>query len=120
MRKRSTVSVDEKKEIQKEFARMMVARLNKMLKNHDLQDLDSTQGKAYREGICAAIEQLLFETDQYQGIRYIDKKEAIKPYAFGCDYSKITDKVEEQVAAFKGADSTRRQYFLGTINVESV
>ena len=116
MAEQSTVSVDEKKEIQKEFARMMVARLNKMLKNHDLQDLDSTQGKAYREGICAAIEQLLFETGQYQGFRYIDKKEAIKPYAFGCDYSKITNKVEEQVAAFEGADSTRRQYYIGRVS----
>ena len=47
--------------------------------------------------------------------KYIDKKDAIKPYAFGCDYSKLTDTVEEQVAAFEGADDTRRQYFIGRI-----
>jgi hypothetical protein len=41
----------------------------------------------------------------------IDKKEAIKPYAFGCDYSKLNGD-EIPAAAFEGADSTRRQYFI--------
>jgi len=105
MRKRTTVNVAE-----------TVNQLNKNLKNSDFQDLDSTQGKAFRQGICAAIEQILFATGQYQGYRLIDKKEAIKPYAFGCDYSKLTDSVEEQVAAFEGADDTRRQYFIGRVS----
>ena len=104
MRKRTTVNVAE-----------TVNQLNKNLKNSDFQDLDSTEGKAFRQGICAAIEQILFATGQYQGYRLIDKKEAIKPYAFGCDYSKLTDTVEEQVAAFEGADDTRRQYFIGRV-----
>ena len=104
MRKRTTVNVTE-----------TVNQLNKNLKNSDFQDLDSTQGKAFRQGICAAIEQILFATNQYQGFKYIDKKDAIKPYAFGCDYSKLTDTVEEQVAAFEGSDSTRRQYFIGRV-----
>ena len=104
MRKRTTVNVAE-----------TVNQLNKNLKNSDFQDLDSTQGKAFRQGICAAIEQILFATNQYQGFKYIDKKDAIKPYAFGCDYSKLTDTVEEQVAAFEGSDSTRRQYFIGRV-----
>ena len=104
MRKRTTVSVAK-----------TVARLNESLKNSDFQDLDSTEGKAFRQGICAAIEQILFSANRYQGFKYIDKKDAIKPYAFGCDYSKITNKVEEQVAAFEGADSTRRQYYIGRI-----
>ncbi len=104
MKKRSTVSVAK-----------TVARLNESLKNSDFQDLDSTEGKAFRQGICAAIEQILFATNQYQGFKYIDKKDAIKPYAFGCDYSKLTDTVEEQVAAFEGSDPTRRQYFIGRV-----
>ena len=104
MAKRKTVSVAE-----------IVNQLNKNLKNSDFQDLDSTKGKAFRQGICTAIEQILFSANQYQGYRYIDKKDAIKPYAFGCDYSKLTDTVEEQVAAFEGADDTRRQYFIGRI-----
>ena len=104
MKKRSTVSVVK-----------TVARLNESLKNSDFQDLDSTQGKAFRQGICTAIEQILFATGQYQGFRYIDKKDAIKPYAFGCDYSKLTVTDVEQVAAFEGADETRRQYFIGRI-----
>ena len=88
--------------------------------NSDFQDLDRTEGVAFRKGICAAIEQILFSTGNYHGYRFIDKNgEAIKPYAFGCDYSKLTDKVEEQVAAFEGADSTRRQYFLGRIEKKS-
>ena len=104
MKKRSTVSVAK-----------TVARLNESLKNSDFQDLDSTEGKAFRQGICAAIEQILFASGQYQGFRYIDKKEAIKPYAFGCDYSKLdADHIPE--AAFEGADQTRRQYFIGRIN----
>ena len=71
MPKRKTISVAE-----------TVNQLNKNLKNSDFQDLDSTQGKAFRQGICAAIEQILFSTGQYQGFRYIDKNgEAIKPYA---------------------------------------
>ena len=105
MRKRTTVNVAE-----------TVNQLNKNLMNSDFQDLDSTQGKAFRQGICTAIEQILFATGQYQGYRLIDKKEAIKPYAFGCDYSKLTDTVEEQVAAFEGADDTRRQYFIGRVS----
>ena len=109
MAKRKTISVAE-----------TVNQLNKNLMNSDFQDLDSTQGKAFRQGICTAIEQILFATGQYQGYRLIDKKEAIKPYAFGCDYSKLTDTVEEQVAAFEGADDTRRQYFIGRIEAESV
>ena len=104
MPKRKTISVAE-----------TVNQLNKNLKNSDFQDLDSTQGKAFRQGICAAIEQILIATNQYQGFKYIDKKDAIKPYAFGCDYSKLTDTVEEQVAAFEGSDSTRRQYFIGRV-----
>ena len=104
MPKRKTISVAE-----------TVNQLNKNLKNSDFQDLDSTQGKAFRQGICAAIEQILFATNQYQGFKQIDKKDAIKPYAFGCDYSKLTDTVEEQVAAFEGSDSTRRQYFIGRV-----
>ena len=92
-----------------------INQLNKNLMNSDFQDLDSTQGKAFRQGICTAIEQILFSAQQYQGFRYIDKKDAIKPYAFGCDYSKLTDIAEEQVAAFEGADNTRRQYFIGRI-----
>ena len=104
MRKRTTVNVAE-----------TVNQLNKNLKNSDFQDLDSTQGKAFRQGICAAIEQILFATNQYQGFKYIDKKDAIKPYAFGCDYSKLTDTVEAQVAAFEGSDPTRRQYFIGRV-----
>ena len=104
MAKRKTISVAE-----------TVNQLNKNLKNSDFQDLDSTQGKAFRQGICAAIEQILFATNQYQGFKYIDKKDAIKPYAFGCDYSKLTDTVEEQVAAFEGSDPTRRQYFIGRV-----
>ena len=104
MKKRSTVSVAK-----------TVARLSESLKNSDFQDLDSTEGKAFRQGICAAIEQILFATNQYQGFKYIAKKDAIKPYAFGCDYSKLTDTVEEQVAAFEGSDPTRRQYFIGRV-----
>ena len=104
MRKRTTVNIAE-----------TVNQLNKNLKNSDFQDLDSTEGKAFRRGICAAIEQILFATGQYQGYRLIDKKEAIKPYAFGCDYSKLdADHIPE--AAFEGADDTRRQYFIGRIN----
>jgi hypothetical protein len=104
MSKRKTINVAE-----------TVNQLNKNLKNSDFQDLDSTEGKAFRQGICAAIEQILFSTQQYQGYRLIDKKEAIKPYAFGCDYSKLdADHIPE--AAFEGADDTRRQYFIGRIN----
>ena len=104
MRKRTTVNIAE-----------TVNQLNKNLKNSDFQDLDSTEGKAFRRGICTAIEQILFATGQYQGYRLIDKKEAIKPYAFGCDYSKLdADHIPE--AAFEGADQTRRQYFIGRIN----
>ena len=77
---------------------------------------DRTEGRNFRQGICEAIEKILFETENYQGFRYIDKNgEAIKPYAWGCDYSKLTDTVEEQVAAFEGSDDTRRQYFIGRI-----
>ena len=91
-----------------------VNQLNKNLKNSDYQDLDSTEGRAFRQGICAAIEQILFATGQYQGFRLIDKKEAIKPYAFGCDYSKLdADHIPE--AAFEGADDTRRQYFYNKV-----
>ena len=90
----------------------IVERLNSNLLNSDFNDLDRTEGKAFRQGICAAIEQILFATGNYKGYRFIDKKDAIKPYAFGCDYSKLTDKVEEQVAAFEGSDPTRRQYFI--------
>ena len=104
MSKRKTINVAE-----------TVNQLNKNLKNSDFQDLDSTEGKAFRQGICAAIEQILFSTQQYQGYRLIDKKEAIKPYAFGCDYSKLdADHIPE--AAFEGSDDTRRQYFIGRIN----
>jgi hypothetical protein len=90
----------------------IVERLNSNLLNSDFNDLDQTEGKAFRQGICAAIEQILFSTGNYKGYRFIDKKDAIKPYAFGCDYSKLTDKVEEQVAAFEGSDPTRIQYFI--------
>ena len=107
-KKRKTVQVTE-----------LVKKLNSNLFNSDFQDLDRTEGVAFRKGICVAIEQILFSTGNYQGYRYIDKKEAIKSYAFGCDYSKLTDKVEEQHAAFEGADSTRRQYFLGRIEKKS-
>lgn len=108
-KKRKTVQVTE-----------LVKKLNSNLLNSDFQDLDRTEGVAFRKGICAAIEQILFSTGNYHGYRFIDKNgEAIKPYAFGCDYSKLTDKVEEQVAAFDGADFTRRQYFLGTIEKKS-
>ena len=90
----------------------IVERLNSNLLNSDFNDLDQTEGKAFRQGICSAIEQILFSTGNYKGYRFIDKKDAIKPYAFGCDYSKLNDKVEEQVAAFEGSDPTRRQYFI--------
>ena len=106
-RKRKTVQVSE-----------LVKKLNSNLLNSDFQDLDRTEGVAFRKGICAAIEQILFSTGNYQGYRYIDKKEAIKPYAFGCDYSKLdADHIPE--SAFEGADSTRRQYFLGRIEKKS-
>lgn len=92
----------------------IVKMLNSTLLKSDFIDkeLDRTEGKTYREGVCMALEQILFATGQYKGYRFIDKKEAVKPYAFGCDYSKLTDKVEEQKAAFEDSDSTRRQYFL--------
>ena len=61
MPKRKTISVAE-----------TVNQLNKNLKNSDFQDLDSTQGKAFRQGICAAIEQILFATNQYQGFNFFD------------------------------------------------
>ncbi len=94
----------------------IVNQLNKNLLNSDFGvDLDRTEGRAFRQGICAAIEQVLFSSGQYQGFKYIDKKDAVKPYAWGCDYSKLTDTVEEQVAAFEGSDDTRRQYFIGRI-----
>ena len=104
--KRKTLSVAE-----------IVNQLNKNLLNSDFGvDLDRTEGRAFRQGICTAIEQILFSAQQYQGFRYIDKNgEAVKPYAWGCDYSKLTDTVEEQVAAFEGSDDTRRQYFIGRI-----
>lgn len=51
MSKRKTVAVTE-----------IVNQLNKNLKNSDLQDFDSTEGVAFRKGICAAIEQILFST----------------------------------------------------------
>lgn len=106
-KKRKTVQVTE-----------LVQRLNNSLLNCDFQDLDRTEGVAFRKGICVAIEQILFSTGNYQGYRYIDKKEAIKPYAFGCDYSKLdADHIPE--SAFEGADSTRRQYFLGRIEKKS-
>ena len=106
-KKRKTVQVTE-----------LVKKLNSNLLNSDFQDLDRTEGVAFRKGICAAIEQILFSTGNYQGYRYIDKKEAIKPYAFGCDYSKLdADHIPE--SAFEGSDSTRRQYFLGTIEKKS-
>ena len=89
----------------------IVERMNSTLKNSDFLDKDSTEGKAYREGVCGAIEQILFATGNYQGYRMIDKKEAIKPYAFGCDYSKLNGD-EIPAVAFEGADSTRRQYFI--------
>ena len=105
MAKRKTLSVAE-----------IVNQLNKNLLNSDFGvDLDRTEGRAFRQGICAAIEQVLFSSGQYQGFKYIDKKDAVKPYAWGCDYSKLTDTVEEQVAAFEGSDDTRRQYFIGRI-----
>ena len=105
MAKRKTLSVAE-----------IVNQLNKNLLNSDFGvDLDRTEGRAFRQGICAAIEQVLFSSGQYQGFKYIDKKDAVKPYAWGCDYSKLTDTVEEQVAAFEGADDTRRQYSIGRI-----
>ena len=105
MAKRKTLSVAE-----------IVNQLNKNLLNSDFGvDLDRTEGRAFRQGICAAIEQILFSASAYQGYRLIDKKDAVKPYAFGCDYSKLTDTVEEQVAAFEGSDDTRRQYFIGRI-----
>jgi len=106
-KKRKTVQVTE-----------LVKKLNSNLLNSDFQDLDRTEGVAFRKGICAAIEQILFSTGNYQGYRYIDKKEAIKPYAFGCDYSKL-DADHIPKSAFEGADSTRRQYFLGTIEKKS-
>ena len=105
MAKRKTLSVAE-----------IVNQLNNNLLNSDFGvDLDRTEGRAFRQGICAAIEQVLFSSGQYQGFKYIDKKDAVKPYAWGCDYSKLTDTVEEQVAAFEGSDDTRRQYFIGRI-----
>ena len=105
MAKRKTLSVAE-----------IVNQLNKSLLNSDFGvELDRTEGRAFRQGICAAIEQVLFSSGQYQGFKYIDKKDAVKPYAWGCDYSKLTDTVEEQVAAFEGSDDTRRQYFIGRI-----
>ena len=105
MAKRKTLSVAE-----------IVNQLNKNLLNSDFGvDLDRTEGRAFRQGICAAIEQVLFSSGQYQGFKYIDKKDAVKPYAWGCDYSKLTDTVEEQVVAFEGSDDTRRQYFIGRI-----
>ena len=105
MAKRKTLSVAE-----------IVNQLNKNLLNSDFGvDLDRTEGRAFRQGICAAIEQVLFSSGQYQGFKYIDKKDAVKPYAWGCDYSKLTDTVEEQVVAFEGSDDTRRHYFIGRI-----
>ena len=105
MAKRKTLSVAE-----------IVNQLNNNLLNSDFGvDLDRTEGRAFRQGICAAIEQVLFSSGQYQGFKYIDKKDAVKPYAWGCDYSKLTDTVEEQVVAFEGSDDTRRQYFIGRI-----
>jgi len=103
MSKRKTVNVAE-----------VVVQLNKNLKNSDFQDKDSVEGRAFRQGICAALEQILFATGNYNGYRMIDKKEAIKPYAFGCDYSKLNGD-EIPAAAFEGADDTRRQYFLWDI-----
>ena len=104
MAKRKTLSVAE-----------IVNQLNKNLLNSDFGvDLDRTEGRAFRQGICAAIEQVLFSSGQYQGFKYIDKKDAVKPYAFGCDYSKLdADHIPE--AAFEGSDDTRRQYFIGRI-----
>ena len=33
---------------------------------------------------------MLHSTGNYKGYRYVDKAEAIKPYAYGLDYSLIT------------------------------
>jgi len=88
-----------------------VEALNHQLKNSDFQDLDHTEGKMFRMGICSAIEHILHSSGNYQGFRYIGKDEAIKPYAFGCDYSKLTEDPESAREALNGDDS-RRKYFI--------
>lgn len=89
-----------------------VEAFNSQLKNSDFQDKDSTEGKMFRVGLCSAIEHILHKTGNYQGYRLIDKKEAIKPYAFGCDYSKITGNPESTKVALADGDDSRRQYHI--------
>ena len=88
----------------------VVTQFNSQLLNSDFQDLDHTEGKMFRMGLCSAIEHILHSTGNYKGYRYIDKAKAIKPYAYGCDYSKITGDPESKKAALADGDDSRRQY----------
>ena len=89
-----------------------VEAFNSQLKNSDFQDKDSTEGRYFRLGLCSAIEHLLHNTGNYQGYRLISKDEAIKPYAFGCDYSKLNGDPESARIALADGDDSRRQYHI--------
>ena len=85
---------------------------NSQLKNSDFQDKDSTEGRYFRLGLCSAIEHLLHSTGNYKGYRYVDKAEAIKPYAYGLDYSLITGDPKSTKVALADGDDSRRQYHI--------
>ena len=91
----------------------VVTQFNSQLLNSDFQDLDHTEGKMFRIGICSAIEHILHSTGNYKGFRLIGKHEAIKPYAYGVDYTRLNGQENPEVSgAFEGGDDSRRQYFI--------
>lgn len=89
-----------------------VKHFNKLLLLSDFKEKDATEGKQFRMGLISAIEHILHTTGNYEGFRFIDKKEAIKPYAFGCDYSKITANPESIERSLIDGDESRRQYYI--------
>jgi hypothetical protein len=89
-----------------------VEYFNKLLLLSDFKAKDRTEGKQFRMGLISAVEHILHTTGNYKGYRYVDKKEAIKPYAFGCDYSKISKDPDSTELSLAGGDESRRQYVI--------
>lgn len=89
-----------------------VKHFNTILLLSDFKAKDRTEGIQFRMGVISAVEHILHTTGNYRGYRYIDKKEAVKPYAFGCDYSIIGRDPESIELSFAGGDKSRRHYFI--------
>ncbi len=84
--------------------------VQKLVDYANMQLKDSVTAQGHREGICTMIEQVLMETGNYGGFRFLTSDEVPYKHRPGVHYE--AGQPLPYPDRFFNTDETRRQYFL--------